>query len=194
MLHGLSARIPLVSFLALLGCAACVHVPPQIAQTHSKELEIISSLQRSHMAMVDAYVDQKIVAFEAFFFGEYGPAYLDHWRSNFKSLNGRDYDEKHDFHDLYSDLVAEYQSEVQPLEEVRNQLKDALSEEYRNAIEAHQAIGAWIKSAERLNAAQRGAIDRLLGGIKPGLSLGSVDKALESAKEKVKTRLAKLRS
>jgi hypothetical protein len=134
--------LAIVSIL-LIGCAS---VPPQIAQTHQKELEIINSLQQSHLAMVDAYLDQKISSFESFFFKSYGPVYLKHWKKNIKTVNGRDYDESRDFEVLYSDLVAEYLSEVAPIEDMRKELRDAILREYRHAIEAHQAVGGWIKS------------------------------------------------
>jgi len=184
----ISHRTLIILLLVLF--SGCASVPPQVAQLHQKELEIINSLQKSHMAMVDAYVDQKILAFEEFFFSEYGPEYLKNWQNSFKSVYGRDYDEERDFPLLYSDLVAEYQIEVAPIEDVRKKLHDAISREYRHAIAAHEAVDSWIKSYEKLNAAQRESIDQLLGAIKPGLSLDSVDKAKDEAMAKVKARLS----
>lgn len=178
-----------ISVLLLL-LSSCVSVPPQIANLHQKEFEIINSLQQSHVAMVDSYVDQKILAFESFFFNEYGSKYLKHWRENFKAVYGRDYEESRDFNILYSDLVAEYQAEVVPIENIRSDLKDAVLREYRHALAAHGAVGSWINSIEKLNSAQREAFNHLLGSIKPGLSLGSVDKAINKAIEKVKTKIS----
>ncbi len=178
--------------IVLILSIGCASVPPQIAQTHQKELEIINSLQQSHLAVIEAYVDQKISSFESFFFKTYGPAYLKHWKKEFKKGYGRDYDESRDFEILYNDLVAEYLSEVAPIEDIRMELRDSILREYRHAIEAHQAVGGWIKSLEKLNAANREAIDRLLAGIKPGLSLDSLDEALEEAKDKTKAKILKL--
>ena len=182
--------------LGLVGAAVffsgCISVPPQIAQAHQKELEIITMLQESHMAMVDAYVDQKTLVFESFFFGEYGPVYLKHWQQNFKAVYGRDYDEDRDFRVLYNDLVAEYQEQVAPIENVRTDLREAVSREYRHAIAAHEAIGGWIKSVERLNSAQREALDRLLGAIKPGLSLGSVEEAMHEAMARTQGKISEM--
>jgi hypothetical protein len=178
--------------LAVVLTGGCASVPPQVAQTHQKELEILTSLQQSHLAMVDAYVDQKITVFESFFFREYGPAYLRHWRTQFKAMHGRDYDEARDFQTLYNDLVAEYQTEVAPLETIRRDLREAIAREYRNALGAHEAVGSWLKSLERLNAAHRESLDRLLAGVKPGLSLDSVTTAVNTAIANVRDKAAKL--
>ena len=89
-------RWPSIAIILLL-LYSCASVPPQVAKLHQKEYEIIASLKQSHIAMVDAYVDQKIVAFESFFFKEYGPRYLKNWQQSFKAVYGRDYDERRDF-------------------------------------------------------------------------------------------------
>ena len=67
------------SLMFIVVISGCASVPPQIAKTHQKELEILKSLQSSHLAMIDAYVDQKLQNFENFFFKTYGPVYLNHW-------------------------------------------------------------------------------------------------------------------
>ncbi len=184
-------RLPSI-FIILLLLYSCASVPPQIAKLHQKEFEIIASLQQSHIAMVDAYVDQKILAFESFFFKEYGPSYLRHWQENFKAVYGRDYDERRDFNLLYNDLVIEYQREVAPIEQIRSDLKGAILREYRHVVAAHEAVGGWINNIEKLNSAQREAFDRLLGAIKPGLSLDSVDKAISKAIEKAKSKISQI--
>lgn len=178
--------------IVILLLYSCASVPAQIAKLHQKEYEIIASLQKSHIAMVDAYVDQKILAFESFFFKEYGPSYLKHWQENFKAVYGRDYDESRDFNLLYSDLVAEYQVEVAPIEQIRSDLKEAILREYRHLAAAHEAVDGWINSVEKLNSAQREAFDNLLGAIKPGLSLDSVDKAINEAIEKARSKISQL--
>lgn len=178
--------------IVVLFLNACASVPPQVAKLHQKEFEIITSLQQSHIAMVDAYVDQKILVFESFFFDKYGPRYLKNWREDFKEVYGRDYDESRDFNLLYNDLVAEYQSEVAPIEKIRSDLREAILREYRHVIAAHEAVGGWINSFEKLSSSQREAFDRLLGAIKPGLSLDSVDKAISKAKEKVEAKISQL--
>ncbi|MHB1051333.1 MAG: hypothetical protein ACYC09_14740 [Bacteroidota bacterium] len=170
----------------------CVSAPPQIIQLHQKELEVIQSVQNSHLAMVDAYVDQKILVFENFYFREYGPSFLKHWRKHFKDTYGRDYDEDRDFHALYNDLVAEYQSEVAPIETIRKELRDAISGEYRNIFAAHEAVNGWIKSVEKLSTSHKESIDLLLGSIKSGLSLDSVDEAIDNSILNAKKKLTDL--
>ena len=108
----------------------CVSVPPQIAKTHQKELEIIQALRSAHLAMVDSYIDQKLQNFENFFFDDYGPVFLNHWITDFKTLNNRDYDADKDFPVLYNDLVAEYQAESEPIEKARSQLRQAIEREH----------------------------------------------------------------
>lgn len=173
-----------VLFVLAAACG-CVSVPPQVAKTHQKELEILQSLEKTHLAMVDSFIDQKLHEFEHFFFHKYGPVFFNNWVAAFQKLNGRAYDQAKDFPTLYSDLVAEYQTESAPIETVRVQLREAISAEYRNAVLAHKAVGGWLDSLEKLNAAQRQTMDDLLGAIQPGLSLDSIDKAIETAKKHV---------
>jgi len=174
----------------LFGCAS---VPPQVVKTHQKELEIIESLQSSHVAMVDAYVDQKLQNFENFFFKEYGPVYFSHWIESFKTLKNRDYDPSQDFPLLFEDLVAEYQAESKPIEKIRFDLKVAIQAEYSNAIDAHNTVGRWLENLKELNESQRKAIDSLLAAIKPGLSLDSIDQTITTAQENVEKRIEELR-
>ena len=177
------------SLVCLFSLSGCVSVPPQVIKTHQKELEIIEALRKSHIEMVDAYVDEKLQNFEKFFFDDYGPVYLKHWQKSFKTTYSRDYDPKKDFSLLYSDLVAEYQDLSTPIEQIRYELKAAITTEYSNAIAAHQAVDRWLESLEKLNKSQRGAIDALLTGIKPGLSLDSVDQAIKEATDTVKKKI-----
>jgi hypothetical protein len=186
------AALLVITTVFAVSSMGCASVPAQIAQTHRKELEIIQSLRSTHLAMVDAYVDQKLRNFEQFFFNQYGPAFLKHWIAVFKSLNDRDYDSTKDFPILYNDLVAEYQAESAPIEKMRVDLREAIATEYRNAIAAHHAVEGCIDSLEKLNASQRQAIDSLLAAIKPGLSLDSIDQAVETAKDNVKARIDEL--
>ncbi len=183
-------RVLLVLVLGALVLPGCASVPPQVAQTHQKEEEILLSLRSSHLAMVDAYVEQKLANFEHFFFNEYGPPYVEHWKASFRTLNNRDYDEQRDFSQLYSDLVAEYQAEATPIEAIRADLKSAIAGEYANALMAHQAVGRWLVSFEKLNASERAAFDSLLAAIKPGMSLNAVDTAVAAATASVEERLA----
>jgi hypothetical protein len=174
----------------LTGCAASV--PREIALVQEKELGIINSLHQSHLAMIDAYVDQKKLAFEDFFFTEYGPAYLTHWKSNFRTLKNREYDEQRDFGLLYNDLVAEYLDQAAPIEDVRTQLRDAIIREHENVVLAHESVTRWLSSLEKLNAAQREMLNSMLGAVKPGLSLDLVDQAVDQAKQKVNEAKKKL--
>lgn len=176
----------LIIITLLVGCPS---VPPQVALVHQKELEIIEALKASHLAMVDSYIDQKILVFEDFFFKEYGPSYLRNWQTSFQKVTGRAYDPAKDFPMLYGDLVAEYRESSQPLEDIRKQLRDAIIREYANAIAAHKAVERWIQSLRRLNTSQKEALNALLGSIKPGLSLDAVDEALKKAKTAVEVRL-----
>lgn len=172
--------------LFMLGCAS---VPPQVAQTHQKELEIIQELQKTHLAMVDAYVDQKLAEFETFYFQEYGPAYYKNWMESFKETNGREYDQAKDFPRFYEDLTAEYLEVVEPLNQMRSNLKAAIETEYGNALAAHEAVGNWLESLKTLTDAQRAAVDSILSAAKPGLSLNAIDEGFNTAKEAAKERL-----
>lgn len=177
--------------MILLGLllAGCVSVPPQVAQLHQKEQEIIQELQRAHLALAEAYMDQKLAEFETFYFQEYGPAYRENWMESFKEEIGRDYDPAQDFPRFYEDLTAEYQEAVEPLKQMRSDLKAAIETEYGNAIAAHQAVGGWMDSLKALTDAQRAAVNSILNAAKPGLSLDAIDSGFNTAEEAAKERL-----
>jgi hypothetical protein len=189
LVRGIRIAVTMACLAGVLGCAS---VPPQVAQIHMKEREILDSLQKSHLAMVDAFVDERIQRFETVFFKDYGPAYLNNWRAHFKDRHGRDYDEKKDFKLLYSDLVAEYQAEVAPIEAMRKKLRGAIATEYRNALQAHDTVDAWLDSMEKLSTAQKQTLDRFLGSLKSGLSTDDVEKAVDKAIANVKNRIGEL--
>lgn len=182
----------LQAFILVLLVTGCVSVPPQIAQTHQKELEVLQALRESHLSMIDSFVNQKKSNFENFFFNTYGPVFIDNWMQSFQELRGRPYDPLKDFSLLYSDLVAEYQIESAPIEEIRIQLRDAVATEYRNAITAHKAIGRWLESLEELNSAQQASINELLQEIDPDLSLDSVDEVVKEAKNRLRDKISSL--
>jgi hypothetical protein len=168
---------------------SCAVVPPEVIKTQQKEFEIIENLQSSHLQMVDAFVDQKILVFENFFFNEYGPVYRKNWITSFKELNERDYDSERDFPKLYNDLVAEYQEELAPIEKIRFNLKTAIALEYNNAIIAHKTVGRWLDNLKKLNDSQRKSIDSFLGSIKPGLSMSSLDDTIKNSITSVKNKM-----
>ncbi len=182
----------LLLITVIISIYSCATIPPEITKTHSKELEIIEALKTSHLAMVDAYIDQKILVFENFFFTEYGLLYRKNWIDSFKELNGRDYKEENDFSKLYNDLVAEYQEQILPIEKIRFDLKTSIITEYTNVIDLHKTTGSWIDNLKKLNDSQRKTIDSMLNSIKPGLSLSSIDNAVDNAKSKLKTKLENL--
>lgn len=178
----------LVVLVGLL-LAGCVSVPPQVVLTHQKEQEIVENLRVSHLAMVDAYVDQKLVEFETFYFQEYGPAYHEYWLESFEETKGREFDQTKDFSLLYNDLVAEYLDVSAPIEQIRSNLKTSIQTEYGNALQAHEAVNEWLESLKKLTDAQRNAADSILSGAHEGLSLDKVDEAVASAKQMVSQRM-----
>jgi hypothetical protein len=182
----------LQAFILVLLVTGCVSVPPQIAQTHQKELEVLQALRESHLSMIDSFVNQKKSNFENFFFNTYGPVFIDNWMQSFQEFRGRPYDPLKDFSLLYSDLVAEYQIEQAPIEEIRTQLRDAVDTEYRNAITAHKTIGRWLESLEELNSAQQASINELLQEIDPDLSVDSVDEVVKEAKNSLRDKISSL--
>jgi len=185
-------KIAAIFLTTLLALSGCVSVPPEVAQAHQKEFEIIEALKVSHLAMVDSYIDQKLITLEEFYFDTYAPAYLDNWKDSFKQLKQRDYDEKVDFSVLYSDLVVEYQEVIKPVENIRNELKESINTEFTNAIQAHQAIGEWIKSVNSLQTKNKAVIDNILDKIKPGLSLDVVNKKINVIRSEIQSKLDRL--
>ena len=170
----------------------CTSVPVQVAQLHQKEGEILLTLEKAHLAMIDSFVDQKLLDFESFMFTIYGPLFRDNWEIDFPTVHGRDYDPAKDFALFYNDLVAEYQAESAPIEVIRKDLRSAITAEYGNAHKAHQAVGNWLASVQELNAIQKQSFNTLLGTIKPGINLDSIDAAVKEAIDKVQAKIDKL--
>lgn len=174
--------------LVILLISGCATIPPEITKAHSKELEIIEALKVSHLAMVDSFIDQKILVFENFFFSKYGPVFRANWMASFKEINNRDYNEEQDFATLYNDLVAEYQELIAPIETIRFDLKTSIMTEYANAVSLHTTTGNWIENLKKLNDSQRKTINSTLDTIKPGLSIDAINNAVDEAITKVKAK------
>lgn len=155
--------------------AGCLSTPHEVVLLHAKESEILKELRRTHLAMVDAYVDQKLEAFDQFYFKNYGPVFRKNWEKQFRESTGRAYDAEKDFAQMYNDLVAAYQIEVQPLQQMRLDLHQEIEAAHTQVGDAHEAVGDWLKSAEHLNVSQRAALNKMLTSINPSLSLERID-------------------
>jgi hypothetical protein len=177
-ISALAPRVLLASFA--LALAGCVQVPPEVIKLHEKEAEITRELKRTHLALVDSYVNERLLALEKFYFGTYGPAYLKTWKQEFKRQKGRDYDEAQDFAILHEDLIAEYQDKTRPIETLRADLKAAVTKAYDQFGQAHGTVGAWLASTKKLSDTQRTLTNQLLQGIDPKLSLESIDQKIAS--------------
>jgi methionine aminopeptidase len=178
--------------LSIWFAAGCASVPPEVAQVHLKEGEIIEALAVSHSAMIDAYVEQRVSVFEKFYFDEYGPAFLTNWQARFKEQTGRAYDPNRDFSLFYNDLVAEYLEAIQPIDALRRELHARTTGEYETALEIHSSVGDWIESIEKLNSAQRQSIDRLLNAVKPGTTLSDIETAVQKQIDAFREKLGGL--
>lgn len=170
--------------------AGCVSAPHEVVRLHEKQTILMQDLQRTHLAMIDAYIDQRLKNFEAFYFAEYGPVFRKNWEASFRSVTGRQYDPETDFRLFYNDLVAEYQVNVEPITKMRRDLRDAVSTAYAQTSQAHDAIGGWIRSVEGLNQSQRETANKLLGAIAPSLSLDQIDQAIEQLKGDINKKIA----
>lgn len=181
------------AFIAMLvvSVLSCTSVPPEVTKLHLKEQEIIESLRKSHLAIVDAYMDKRIEKFERFFFDKYGPVYYKNWKEEFQKEKGRTYDPARNFSLLYEDLVAEYQAEFTSIDQMRARLRHAVTAEYGNALDAHLSIGKWLDTLEKLNTAQRQAVNMLLGFIHPELSLDKFDNAVEETVNNIRSKMSK---
>lgn len=190
--HRYSSTLGTLLFISLVGCASA---PPQVAQLHQKEKEIIQSLQKSHLALLDRLIRKRIDEFERFYFKEYRPTYKANWKKAFQEKNGRPYDDQKDSLTLDKDMVAEYLEKFAPLEKMRADLRTAITTEYRNALNAHKEIGGWLSSIEKLNVIKRLAIDKLMEVIKPGLTIKEIEEtinqAIDAAKKNIKNQLKK---
>jgi hypothetical protein len=175
--------------LLLVLFTGCVSTPPEVAILHEKQGELMAELKRAHLAMVDAYVAEKLQSFEQFYFQEYGPVYRRNWEAAFKEQLGREYDREKDFPRLYNDLVAEYNATIQPIAQLRTDLHVRISGAHDQALAAHDTVGGWIRSVEKLSSAERDAANRLLKAIHPALSLDQVDQAIERLRTEVQSRL-----
>lgn len=152
---------------------------------HSKEAELLKELRRTHLAMVDAFVDKKIEVFETFYFNEYANSFRTNWEKAFQQNQGRVYDPARDFPMFSNDLVASYQQNVEPFQKLRVELRDQVATAHDQVAEAHQGVGDWIRSVEKLTKSQRTAADRLLQSINPALSVEGIETKVNSLTQKM---------
>ena len=166
---------------------------PELTLAHEKEMEIIQSLRTAHLAMVDAFVDQKIAVFDDFFFDEYSQAFQRNWIESFSEVMGREYDPDRDFATLSNDLIAEYQELTQPIQQIRGDLKTAIEREYANVAQIHGSVGHWIRSVEQLSNSQRTAMNDLLQRVDPELDVTKIENTVEAAVNKGTLELEKIK-
>ena len=140
--------------------------------------------------MVDGYMANKVREFEDFFFAEYGPVYRVNWMKNFEAVQGYAYSSENDFGLFYNDLVAEYQELVEPIHRVGEELRASVESSYRNALDAHEATGAWLAAHQELTSIQRQTVEDLLSMAVPGLSLDRIDEVIGQARALVEARSA----
>ncbi len=161
--------------LLCLGLFGCVNVPSEVVQLHAKESTIANELQRTHLALIDGYIDQRLLDFEKFYFATYGPKYVTNWKATFKERRGRDYDEARDFATLHEDLIAEYLAKTTPVEKMRADLKAAVIAAHGQFGQSHDAVHAWLLSAKKLSDTEKALTNKLLGAANPSLSLEAID-------------------
>ncbi len=170
-----------ILFLILSTIIGCASIPPEIAQAHQKELDIIQSLQKSHLAMVDSFINERLDFFDEFYFNRYGPALMKNWKEEFKNQNGRDYNPEKDFSIFYSDLVIEYEESIEPIEKLRTDLNYSINTEYNNVILIHKTNDRWLKSIYSLQTQNKAVINNILNSISPGLSVDKIDEEINKA-------------
>ena len=56
-------------------------------------------------------------------------------------------------------------------------------------MDLHKTTGNWIDNLKKLNDSQRKTIDSMLNSVKPGLSLNSIDEAINDARSKLEKEL-----
>jgi hypothetical protein len=183
-------KILLALSVIILG-VGCVSVPVEVSQLHEKELGIIKSLETSHKAIVDAYIDSRISEFETFYFNQFGPQYLENYKEAWEAKNGKKYDYEQNFSSFYPSSVAVYQEKIQPLYSLRSKLLASIDNEYSNLIISHQSIDTWLKSINDLNDADKNSINKILGSISSGLSIENIKNDVDNAIIGIKAKLLK---
>lgn len=183
MLNRSKPLFPLAVLLAVL--SGCVSAPPAVVKLHMKEAELIGDLRAAHLALVDAYIAEKLANFETFYFNEYGPRFRVNWEAAFRQSRGRPYDPEQDFPLFYNDLVAEYQDLVRPINEIRHALRASIDDAYGQVEEAHAVIGDWIESVHRLSSSQRRTANEVLAAADPSLSVESIESAFAELRKRL---------
>ena len=167
------------------GLPGCVNVPGEVVELHEKQKAIAEELKRTHLALVDGYVDQRLAKFHVFYFSTYGPRYLVNWKSGFKVKFERDYDEAKDFPQLHQDLLAGYFILIEPIELMRTDLKAAIDESYTQFSRSHDEVHSWLLSAKRLSDTERALLNKFLAKVNPTLSLNAIDEKVDEIQAKL---------
>jgi hypothetical protein len=175
------SRLIVLSLAVLLAgpCGGCVSTPPEVIKLHAKQAMLLNELERSHLALLEAYIEEKLESFERFYFETYGPRYRANWLAAFEQQHGRPYDEERDFPLLYNDLVAEYQERIEPIQSLRRELTAAVRAAYADMAVAHSVTGDWIESVQSLSGSQRRTADTVLGAVNPSLSVEAIDEQID---------------
>lgn len=168
-------RLQISIVVAIVALSGCTSVPPQVIQVQLQEKTIIESLRKSHLALVDVYMEKKLEDFEDFFFSEHSSRFRENWMKGFLQEKGRQYDPQQDFSLFYKDLVAEYQEKSELIARLHSELRQSIVMEYRNALDAHSAVSQWLVALKDLNESQRNTFDSILNSLRSELSLDAVE-------------------
>lgn len=181
------SRLTVLSLAAVLACVlgGCISTPPEVIKLHAKEATLIGDLERAHLALLDAYIEEKLAGFERFYFETYGPRYRANWIAVFEQKHGRPFDEERDFPLLYNDLVAEYHDRVEPIMALRREMTGAVQAAYADVTMAHSVTGDWIESVQGLSGSQRRAADSVLGSVGPSLNVEAIEERIEELRRRL---------
>ena len=177
--------VPTLALLLACCCGGCISTPPEVIKLHAREATLIGDLERSHLALLDAYIEEKLANFETFYFQTYGPRFRENWIEAFMEEHGRSYDEARDFPLLYNDLVAEYQEQVEPIQRLRRELAAAVGAAYADVAVAHGVTGDWIESVQRLSGSQRRTADTVLSAASPSLTVGAIEDEISELRRRL---------
>jgi len=68
---------------------------------------------------------------------------------------------------------------LEPLNKLRAELRDQITAAHNQVAQAHQSVGSWIHSVEKLTTSQRDAANKLLGAVSPSLTLDKIEARID---------------
>ena len=172
---------PIPWLASAIACAGCARVPAESVKLNQAVGGRLDDLRQRHVSLARSYLDLKRQQFDEWFMSEYEPAYRRNYADAWAARRGAAFDpgDESARRQYTRDVIAEYEELASQVRESERQFLSRLEGGYADASQANAAVGALLRSAADLHAAEARAWDGSVGRMFPSARADVLDRTLE---------------